>query len=223
VIRIGDLAASARAEMQRQAQNLRGSYFYKPDWTTAYWPTQRQPGTIAADASLVGHYALTSSYTGAVALDDPATVNFLAPFELTSPDLSGTLAFDRALELAWKTVPNLLGQNAQIIGMEGRNTIIIWSSSENEAGATIGDAGFLEMAQVRQMVTAQTFMAPARTSATVPAGIFQNADMANLTLAGWGPGTALAAGQPLPRIQTKTVLTVMLGGKGITGMGGYGQ
>jgi len=49
----------------------RTSYFYKPDWTTGYWRPNGQPGRIAPTASLVGHYALTTSYTGNVEIDAP--------------------------------------------------------------------------------------------------------------------------------------------------------
>ena len=34
-----------------------------------------------------------------------------------------------------------------------------------------------------------------------------------LTMIGYGSGAALAEGQPLPRVQTKTTLNAMLGGK----------
>jgi hypothetical protein len=62
-------------------------------------------------------------------------------------------------------------------------------------------------------VSKTIFMAPDRTSVAVPAGIFKDADMAMMTMAGYGPGAALDKAQPLPRIQTKTTLQLMLGGK----------
>jgi hypothetical protein len=46
--------------------------------------------------------------------------------------------------------------------------------------------------------------------------------MAMLTMVGYGPGAALGAGQPLPRIQTKTSLMATLGGKAMSGMGNLG-
>ena len=81
----------------------------------------------------------------------------------------------------------------------------------------MGDMGFLQMAQVRDFVAKTMFMAGDRTSVDVPAGIFQNADFAMCNMAGYGPGAALATAQPLPRIQTKTTLLIMLGGKKMTG------
>jgi hypothetical protein len=222
VIRMADLAGEAKAAMRRQAQQAqRGSYFYKPDWTTAYWPSGKQPGVVGEQASLVGHYALTTTYTGSVAVDDPQGVEFLAPIALTSPGLSQRVPLDSALSLAWKPVPGLLGQHAMVMGMEGKNTLILWTSAETtEGAAAMPDWGYLEMAEVRKLVEQGVLMKPDRTSAVVPAGILKNADMATLMMIGYGPGTALAQGQPLPRIQTKTTLMVTLGGKRMPEMGG---
>lgn len=77
----------------------------------------------------------------------------------------------------------------------------------------MGDMGFLQMAEVRDYVSKTVFMGPDRTSVNVPAGIFKDADFAMLNMVGYGPGAALDKAQPLPRIQTKTSLMVMLGGK----------
>jgi hypothetical protein len=63
------------------------------------------------------------------------------------------------------------------------------------------------------MLTQTVFMKGDRAAVTVPAGIFANADMAMFQMVGYGPGAALDKAQPLPRIQTKTKLNMMLGGK----------
>ena len=220
VIRIGDLPAAERQRMAAEARAAasKGSYFYRENWTTGYWPAERQPGTIAADASLRGTVALTTSYTGNVSLDVPAGVDFLAGYKLKGPDLSAKPDLGRSLDLAWEAIPDLLGQCALGMGMEGTNTIVLWSSSEVENYPDM--AGFLEMAQVRAQVQAQRFMAPDRTTCSVPAGIFARCTMPMITLTGWGRGAARDGTQPLPRLQTKTSLQIMLGGPG--GMGGMG-
>lgn len=195
------------------------SYFYKPNWTTAYWPTKSQPGDIAKDASLVGNYALTTSYTGNVSIDCPTNVNFLSPIQMTSPALSQPIAFDAAMEFKWNPIANLLGSHAMIVGMEGQNTLIIWSSSEVwQEGMMSADWGYLQMAEVLKYVNDTVMMKGDRTTMTVPAGIFANSDSVNLMMTGYGPGAARDETQPLPRIQTKTSLSIMLGGKMMQGM-----
>jgi hypothetical protein len=97
--------------------------------------------------------------------------------------------------------------------MEGKNTMVIWLSSETLDEMVMGDMGFLQMAEVRDNVAKNVFMAGDRTSVDVPAGIFVNGDFVMMQMAGYGPGAALEQAQPLPRIQTKTSLMLMLGGK----------
>lgn len=203
---------AAMRERAREAE-ASGSYFYKAGWTTGYWPTGKQPGNIADDASLVGKYALTTSYTGNVEIEAPSNVTFLAPIDVTSPDLERKLDLKKSLPFEWKPIPNALGLHAMIFSMEGKNTLVLWSSSEVFAEQLMADMGFLQMAEVRDYVAKTIFMPGEATKVTVPAGIFQNADFAMMTMAGYGPGAALESAQPLPRIQTKTTLRLMLGGK----------
>jgi len=229
IIKIGDLTGDQKAEMEAQAKATMaraGNWFYKPDWTTAHWPHEKQPGVIKDDASLVGDYALTTNYTGNIKIAAPENVDFLAPFELSSPDPTETPDLTKPLELTWKQIPNALGLHAGITGMEGTTTIIIWTSSEVlPEGMTMPSFDYLEMAEVRKYVDQQVMMTGDATSSTVPEAIFANCPMAMLSMVGYGPGASLPEGQPLPRIQTKTTLTMMLGDmmKGMGGMmGGMG-
>jgi len=84
----------------------------------------------------------------------------------------------------------------------------------------MGDMGFLQMAEVREFVKQTVFMSGDRTKVNVPAGIFENCDMAMFNMVGYGPGAALDKAQPIPRIQTKTSLRITLGGKGMDRLGG---
>lgn len=216
IITWGGLTPEQQAAMKdraREAQASASSYYYKEGWTTGYWPTKSQPGAIDMDASLVGKYSLTTNYTGNVDIEAPSDVNFLAPIMMSSPNLDSKIDLKKAIEFKWPQIPNALGLNAGIMAMEGKNTMIIWSSSEVFTEGLMGDMGFLQMAEVRDFVSKNMFMAGDRTDVTVPAGIFANADFAMMNMAGYGPGSALEKAQPLPRIQTKTTLMLMLGGK----------
>jgi hypothetical protein len=223
VIRFDGLTPEQQRAMREQARRAQsaGSYFYKPDWTTAHWPTGSKPGTVEKDAGMPGHYELTTTYTGSVALDVPANVDFLAPIEMSGPNLTEAIAFEQPIAFRWQAIPTVLGYHASIVGMQGKDTIILWSSSEIRT-----DPGFswdfLEMAQVRELVRTTAMMAGDRVDVTVPAGIFKDCDFVNFTMVGYGPGTALDKAQPLPRVQTKTTLNIMLGGKMMKLPGGFG-
>lgn len=221
IFRFTDLTDEQKNAMREEA-NKAGkltSYFYKENWTTGYWPTDKQKGVISKTASLVGKYSLTTNYTGNVQLDVPDTVEFLAPIEMSSPKLSEKIPFDKAITFKWKAVPGILGYNAMIMGMLGKNTLITWSSSEIKTGMGV-QWDYLQMAEVREMVATTAMMAPDRTEVTVPAGIFQDCDSVIFFMTGFGPGAAIDEAQPLPRMQTKTTLQIMLGGKMMENMGG---
>ena len=218
VFTFGNLTPEQQGAMRRQARETT-SYFYKENWTTGYWPTKQQPGKIAKDASLVGNYALTTNYTGNVSIDCPANVNFLNPITMTNPVLSEAIPLDAPIAFKWNPIPNLLGSHAMIFGMEGQNTFILWSSSEVwQEGMMSVDWGYMQMAEVLKYVQDTVMMAGSRTNVTVPASIFKNCDFVRFQMTGYGPGAARDETQPLPRIQTKTSLTIMLGGKMMQGM-----
>ncbi|MHB0939288.1 MAG: hypothetical protein ACYC6A_23090 [Armatimonadota bacterium] len=199
-------------DVVREQANKTNEYFYKPNWTTGYWPTAEQPGAIEPEVSLTGHYALTTNYTGNVAIDVPDTVKFLNSIEFSSPKLDKQIDFTKPMVFRWKTIPGVLGYHASIIGMKGKNTLITWSSSEIKKIDSFG-WDYLQMSQVRQLVAETAFMGPDRVEVTVPAGIFKECDSVMFMMVGYGTGAALAEGQPLPRVQTKTTISIMLGGK----------
>lgn len=216
VITWGGFTPEQREAMKnrvREAQAGASSYFYKEGWTTGYWPTKKQPGDIDKTALLSGKYSLTTSYTGNVEIEAPPNVEFLAPIEMSSPNLDRPIDLKKAISFKWGPIANALGQHAAIMAMEGKTTMVMWLSSETLDESVIADMGFMQMAQVREYVAKNVFMAGDRTSVDVPAGIFANADFAMMQMAGYGPGAALEKAQPLPRIQTKTSLMLMLGGK----------
>jgi hypothetical protein len=229
IVHVGDLTGDQKAQAEQAIAHAKAStsYFYKPGWTTGYWPTKDQPGKIDDAAALPGTFIVKTNYTGVGLLSVPPDVNFLDKIALTSPDLSRRPDLTQGLPLAWNQIPGLLGMYAIAVGMEGNNTAVIWSSSEVEAFPFFDN--FLEMAQVRKFVEDQVFMAGDRSACDIPAGIFANADMATLRLVGWGKGAARDNSQPLPRLQTKTTLNVLLGGKlvaafaGFGGFGGFGR
>jgi hypothetical protein len=201
-----------------------GDYFYKDGWTTGYWPTPEQAGDIADSAALPGTYTLNTNFAGNTTIDAPSNVDFLAPIEMTSPDLSAKPDFNSALPFQWSAIPNAIGEFATMFGSskDGNNlTLIMWSSSEVYVEQMMADMGFLQMSEVKDNVDKTVFMPGSATSATVPAGIFKDCDFAMLNMVGYGPGTAKDDGTPVPRIQTKTSLNIMFPGK--KGMGGGGS
>ncbi len=217
VFKLSDLAPEQWAEMSKRSSQMnpmtQESYYYKPNWTTGYWPPAKQKGTVDDEASLLGTYNLESSYTGKVSMDVTAGVDFLSPIDVTSPDISKKVDLSGSISFGWAPISGSLGEVASIFAMEGKNTLILWSSSENYAANLMADNGFLEMAEVRQRVSDHSFIGPDTNRVSIPAGIFKEADFVMLNMIAYGPGAATEKTQPVARLQTKSTLNLMLGGK----------
>ncbi|MFN3683038.1 MAG: hypothetical protein ACK41F_03780 [Fimbriimonadaceae bacterium] len=217
VFRFKDLGLGQQAGLLRQwaqAQMAKGaSSWGRPDATLAHWPTGDKPVRIAPSAKLAGTFRLETNYAGQVDLEVPKELDFLAPIDLGSPDLSDKPDLTKAIELRWKPIPTLLGTHAMVFAMQGTNTLILWYAGEAWDEKTDADWDFLQMAEVRRLVEQKVLLKGDATSATVPEGIFQGTDFVMLRMTGYGPGVARADVQPVPRLQTKTTLTAILGGK----------
>jgi hypothetical protein len=190
-----------------------GNYFYKTGWTTGYWPGDSDTVAIPDGASLAGTFNLETNYTGNVSIDAPAGVDFLPGIEMTSPDLGQKIDFSGPINFQWNALPNAIGQFATIVGIQDKHTIIIWSSSEVYVDQLMADMGYMQMSEVKDSVSKKIFLPGDATSMTVPAGIFADADGSFMTMVAYGPGNAKDTAQPIPRIQTKSTLMLLLGGK----------
>jgi len=210
VINWDGLTPEQKALVEQQNRKS-ASEISRPDFTQAYWPNSPANGKVSLQARAAGSYQLTTSYTGNVSFEVPQEIKFLPPVELTSPRLSTQPSLEQPLELAWKIIPEVLGYNVTVMGIKGRDTLIIWSCTENlSSQATFMD--YLAMDEIKKLVEDKSLVAPQDCKATVPAGIFQECDSVQLIINGYGPAFA-SEGKPLPRFQTKTTLMAILGGK----------
>lgn len=219
------MSVEDRARLREQAEQAMagGEYFYKEGWTTAYWPTERQPGTIAEDDSLHGTFTVDSTYAGNVSIDVPDTVDFLAPVQLTSPDMAEGPELTEPIVFRWQPIDNVLGFFVRAMGMKGREEMIQWFCSEVKPDE-IPEDEFMQMADVRRLVQEQIMIPGNSTTVTIPAGIFEGCEFVNYEIIGYGTGTALEDAQPRPRVQTRTVMSGLLTsmmGPGM--MGGFGD
>jgi hypothetical protein len=214
IFKMGSMTPEQMAQVQRMQRDsnprMAGGYFYKPGWTTGYWPTKSQPGNIDPAASLPGTYALSTSYTGNVSLDVPSQVDFLAPIELSSPDLSTKVDLASFIAARWNPIPNALGIYATAFGMLDKNTMVLWTCAESYTDGMMGDMGFLQMAEVKQKVADKIFMPGDASSFDIPAGIFQGSQTTLMSMVAYGPGSAADNAQPLPRLQTKSSIMAIL-------------
>lgn len=123
--------------------------FAEPDTTRVYWPNKPDDYNIAKDASLVGDWKLDTNFTGTASLTAPADVTFLAPFEFSGTLKSGDVDLEKFLTINWKAIPGMLASEAGAMGMEGENSLILWSSLEKKTDnwMGLGTGGFITAAE----------------------------------------------------------------------------
>ncbi len=225
VFSLANLTSEGRSVMMSRMSQMRmggASMTYRDHGTTAFWPGTGDSGEIKDEATMPGTYTVNSSFAGSSTVEAPSGVDFLAPIEITSPNLDQKVALDGPLAFQWNQIPNCLGQYATAFGMQDKNTLILWSSSENFGDRISGDMGYLQMADVKSLVDQNTFLKGDATSVTIPAGIFKDCSVALYNMFGYGPGAANDGSSPVARIQTKTDLTVLLARPSRGGPGGGG-
>jgi hypothetical protein len=224
VFHLNDLTTDGQMMMMHRMSQMNpmgsASGVFKSTGTTAYWPDPKDSPEIKDDATMLGTYTLNSNFAGTSTIDAPSGVDFLAPIDISSPNLDEKPPLDGSLAFQWSQIPNCLGIYATAFGYQkdhDSTTLIFWTSSENYADKVTGELGYMQMADVKDAVSQQIFMSGDSTAVTVPAGIFKDCEFAMYNMFGYGPGAANDAALPIPRIQTKTDLTVMLTGKGRRG------
>lgn len=222
VFRPADLAPAEREAWRRMATQSGG--IEKPDWTEAAWPNAKQapgapgrPGQAKSKpGSLKGSYTLRTTYLGDApfAVSDP--VDFLEGVTFTSP-MPGKKGPDlkRAIPVAWKPIPNVLGYSLFATAIKGEKLMIMWAAGQNSGGMT-GMSGFPSMAEVRELVQKGIFLPPTTNACAIPAGIFEGAQGAMVHMTAFGPGQAFEApNMPNIRVQTKsTGMLPLMGGEG---------
>ncbi len=217
IFRFQELGIGQQAGLLRQwaqAQMAKsGPSDARPDATLAHWPSGDKPVRIDPSAKLAGTFRLETSYAGQVDLEVPNEIDFLAPIDLLSPNLEEEPDLTKALNLKWKPIPGLLGTHAMIFAMQGNSTLVLWYAGENWDEKADVDWDFLQMAEVRRLVEQRVLLKGDATLSTVPEGIFRGMDLVLLRMTGYGPGVARTDVQPVPRLQTKTTLMAILGGK----------
>lgn len=182
------------------------------------WPNPGDARMVPAEASLAGEHRFSAPGV-------PENFRFTIP---PAQDLMPALALQQrdnagATELSWNAAPSARAYfvAAMGAGAEGREEMVLWTSSEQpETGFALID--YQPNAAIDRWLREKILLAPATTSCTVPAGIF-GGQGGMLRLVGYGSELNLAY-PPRPtdprqrwdpdwavKIRVKTVTMGMLG------------
>lgn len=205
--RLGDLPVAEREAWKRLSSGGLGM-LEKPDWTEAVWPNSksgvgRNPAMVKP-GSLKGEHKLRTSYLGDAAFRVTDPVDFLDPVVFTSPE-PGKADLKRSIRLSWKPIPNALGYHVMAVCPKGRKLLIMWSAGKNAEGLN-GGQQFPQMSEVKELVARGVYLAPDVNACNIPAGIFEGATNAMVTLTAYGPGQAFEnPNSPSIRVQTRSM------------------
>jgi len=218
--KLGDLSVTEREAWKRLSSGGVGM-LEKPDWTEAVWPNSKSGAgrnpLAAKPGSLKGEHKLRTSYLGDAAFRVSDPVDFLDPVVFTSPE-PGKADLKGSIRLAWKPIPNVLGYHVMAVCPKGRKLLIMWSAGKNAEGLN-GGQQFPQMSEVKELVERGVYLAPTVNACNIPAGIFEGATNAMVTITAYGPGQAFDnPNSPSIRVQTRSMGMLTLGA-GFAGLG----
>lgn len=215
ILKWDDIPENQKMEIMKQADMVvskkQSPLFYRPNWSTGYWPTEKGKSGVGKDAKMQGTYRLSTNYAGNTSVSVPENVNFLEAFVLTSPGLQQIPSFDKVINFKWNPIQNLVGSQAMIIGITGEDEITIWSSSEIQTMEVVFSE-YPETDEVKRMVDEKIFMPPSQTEVTVPEKIFTGCNSVFMMMNGYGNGVLTNDGSIISKVRAKTNLMVMLKG-----------
>ena len=161
-----------------------------PGRNTTYgeWPNAQSETSVPGDGSLQGEHTVKGNYTPQINFQLAADQDFLPPFQLTAnvKNPSGSAS------LGWRHVDGAQGYFATMIGAQGQNQVVMWTSSQNQASA-FALPDYLSDGEISRLVTAHALMPPSQTDCTIPMEAVQAAGRGGFfNLVAYGGETNLA-------------------------------
>jgi len=206
--------------------------------TYGEWPNERSDSSVPSNGSLAGDHLVKGNYTPDIRFSLTPNQDFLPAFNLTTNQKNPT----GSASLGWQGMQGVQGYFATMIGAEGQDQVVMWTSSATQAPA-FGMPDYLSDGEIARLVANHTLMPSSQTQCTIPVEAVQAAGRAGFfQLVGYG-GEANFAYPPRPpapqpwrpewtvkvRYRTSTGGLVgmdlgrMMGGQGDRGQGDRGD
>lgn len=171
--------------------------------TYGEWPNERSDTSVPANGSLTGDHLVKGNYTPDIHFSLTPQQDFLPAFNLTtnSKNPSGSAS------LGWQAMQGVQGYFATMIGAQGQDQVVMWTSSATQAPA-FGMPDYLSDGEIARLVASHTLMAPSQTQCTIPVEAVQAAGQGGFfQLVGYG-GEANFAYPPRPSPHTDWTVKV---------------
>jgi hypothetical protein len=162
-----DFAAGGGQQFMALARGLDITPMQPPsptrDKTYGEWPNEQTQTGVGPTSSLQGAHFIHGNYSPDIRFQLGADQDFLSPLVLTAnertPSGSGNLA--------WRPIGGVIGYYATMIGAQGQDQVVMWTSSATEASAfSLPD--YLSNGEADRLVAAHALMPAAQTQCTIP-------------------------------------------------------
>jgi hypothetical protein len=200
------------------------------DTTYGEWPNAQSDTSVPGDGSLQGQHTIKGNYTPQINFSLGADQDFLPPFHLTA----NTKNPSGSASLGWRHVDGAQGYFATMIGAQGQDQVVMWTSSENQASA-FALPDYLSDGEISRLVAAHALMPPSQTECVIPMEAVQAAGRSGFfNLVAYGGETNLAyPARPAPpqpwrpvwevKVRYRSATSGILGMDLSRMMGGRGQ
>ena len=166
-----DFAQAAEGRMPPQFAALMQGLAVRPmqppsparDTTYGEWPNRRGGTQAPPSGSLQGEHVIHGNYSPEIKFTLGPSQDFLPPIVLTSNAKTAT----GSVSLAWRPVDGARGYFAAMLGAEGKDQVVMWTSSATQTAA-FALPDYLSDGEIGRLVASRALMNGATTSCLVP-------------------------------------------------------
>jgi len=161
--------------------------------TYGEWPNARSDTSVPSNGSLAGDHLVKGNYTPDIRFSLTPQQDFLPAFNLTTNQKNPS----GSASLGWQAMQGVEGYFATMVGAQGQDQVVMWTSSATQAPA-FGMPDYLSDGEIARLVANHTLMAPSQNQCTIPVEAVQAAGQGGFfQLVGYG-GEANFAYPPRP-------------------------
>jgi hypothetical protein len=131
--------------------------------TYGEWPNAQSSVAVPADGSLQGDHLIRGTYTPDIRFSLAADQDFLPPFQMTANQRNPS----GSASLGWRRVDGAQGYFAAMVGAQGQDQVVMWTSSAVQAPA-FGLPEYLSDGEIARLVASHVLLAPDQTQCAIP-------------------------------------------------------
>ncbi len=150
--------------------------------TYGEWPNERSDSSVPSQGSLAGDHLVKGDYAPDIRFSLRPDQDFLPAFNLTTNQKNAS----GSASLGWQGMQGVQGYFATMIGAEGQDQVVMWTSSATQAPA-FGMPDYLSDGEIARLVANHTLMPSSQTQCVIPTEAVQAAGRSGFfQLVGYG-------------------------------------